>query len=87
MISVLLVDFYVKAIPTPPKHSWNVFLFTCICPFLYVASCKGSKCGCTLTEMIVNTLHKPNRARRESQPHITSFTVVWFMRSAQMASV
>ena len=37
-----LDGFYACAIPTSPKHLWNVFLFTCICPFFYAVSCKGS---------------------------------------------
>ena len=28
-----LVGFYACANLTSPKHSWNVFLFTCICLF------------------------------------------------------
>ena len=57
-----LVDFYACAILTPPNHSWNGFLFTCICPLFYAISCKGSKCGCTRKEMVVNTLCNPNLA-------------------------
>ena len=39
MICACLVGFCACAIPTSPKHSWNIFLFTCIyrmcIPYIY----------------------------------------------------
>ena len=63
------------AISTSSKHSWNVFLLTCIC-FMQ------GKCWCMWTKSIINTLRNPNLVLAlmllKSQLHITSFWGVWF---------
>ena len=34
MVSSSSISFCASAIPTFPKHLWNVFQFTCVCAFL-----------------------------------------------------
>ena len=80
----------------PSLHPLNIhgmFLYSSVSIFFfYVISCKESKCGCTLTKMVVNMFCNPNVVLTLvlHEPHagaLTSFRGVWFMQCAQMVFV
>ena len=80
MICACLVSFFAYAIPTS-LNIHGIFLFTCVGPF-FLCNFMPEMCGCTRTEMVVNTLRNPSTRAGAARTPATHY-IILRVQSAQ----